>query len=399
MGDIFRDPIWQSIGVLVSVLAFILTLIIERDKLLAGRGKSGARRPLAWIASIVKNLSVASTFLVGGAVTAILLVLIGVLLRLGSTPANSPPGVPTSSAQPAVLFPSAPVPSQTLPPVATEVVVQPTQTLSPTSTAFTPRPTTTSMPLSGGLGELTVRVPEECGNHGYEIWQNDQLLASGQTTQEGRAIYQGTYNIVLKSKFGPADVMENVEIKPGERSVVDLGKTFGILNVKGYPALDHLLMYMVSGNQTSSERLSSDYDQCGAAGHYTIVIPETYSFPSIIGTGFARYAIFGKEGFSFDVVIKPGERKDIAPANLPKQLGLISFKSSQSISMTVKVYEIVDGERVMLEDEVSLGSVEKYWMVAGTYEMTITNPFVNYPIKDIVIKPGEERVIELPDAP
>jgi hypothetical protein len=38
-------------------------------------------------------------------------------------------------------------------------------------------------------------------------------------------------------------------------------------------------------------------------------------------------------------------------------------------------------------------------MVAGTYEMTITNPFVNYPIKDIVIKPGEERVIELPDAP
>jgi hypothetical protein len=401
MGDILRDPVWQFVGVVISAIALILTLIIERERIVADRPNQYLRQIIARLISVIRKPTVKTAFLLGGASTALVLVLIGALLRLIPTSGSPFTDVPNPTHPATSTFVSTQINSLTVtstPTADTRPTSSATQTAVFIATSTTPLPTTTPLHLSGALGELNVLVPEDCGVLGYDIKLDGEVISSGNTAQ-GKLVNEGTYDITLKTRFGIAPT-KSIVIASDERKIVDFSSELSGLNLKSYPTLGQPINYSLQQDQTSSN-LVSDYNQCGAPGTYDIVfLPYSYYNTGFFGGGtIARYGIFGNELVSFDVIVSSDETKILTPNDWPIQVGLLSFKSSSPISLTITVYKFVNNDWAKFEDKVLLNSAQRYWMLPGRYKIVITDPFVNVSNDDVVITAGDEKVIELPSLP
>lgn len=220
------------------------------------------------------------------------------------------------------------------------------QSLSPTI-----QPVTSVMAAkSPGLGTLDVQVTlGGCNYLAFEIRTDDRVTGSGRVGEKMQ-VSAGTHMLVIKSRFGK-EPAKQVVIQRGQLTAVDFTPELGKLRVNGYPQIG-APSYRVDSN--SANWLASDYDQCGPAGIYEVSFGFTVLFPPDIE-------------IRFPVEVKAGETTIVEPVSWPYQLGQVLFSPAKSIGEV----QIQDTQKNIQFTRSLNYSSTAYWMLTGTYRMTL----------------------------
>jgi len=223
---------------------------------------------------------------------------------------------------------------------------------------------------------LSVKALEGC-TESFTIKADDQRVGGGDT---GEKIWVavGTYDIIFNSVLRHKVIREDVVIRESEETIVDFTQELGALLVAGYPELARTLKYSVyqDDSKLNYSSLSVDRPYCVLPGTYTI-----------------DFWLLAQEEDAFEVEIRMGERTVVEPDTWPKQVGYMSFADGGT---SFRIFDRQTGEPVgYLGGYAAQGG----WMVAGVYNIVLTKPYPGFPYENVEIIPGEEIVLDLPEAP
>ncbi|MFQ5812542.1 MAG: hypothetical protein ACE5I2_05055 [Anaerolineae bacterium] len=241
----------------------------------------------------------------------------------------------------------------------------------------------TSLDLTQLLGSLKFEIPEGGPGPDFDLFEQDsgERLDSvrgsfGDTTEFW--IVPGTYRIVFDPEPYVGEI-ENVVIKPGQATSLDLTQLLGLLKFeipRGGPGPDFDLF-----DQDSGERLDSVRGSFEDTTEFWIV-PGTYR----IVFDPAPYV-----GEIDNVVLEPGQETSL---DFPQLLGSLKFKIPEDgPGPDFDLFDQDSGEQL---DSVrgSFGDTTEFWIVPGTYRIVFDPaPYVGE-IENVIIKPGQETSLD-----
>ncbi len=217
-------------------------------------------------------------------------------------------------------------------------------------------------------------------------------------TGEKQAVPPGTYEIFLHTRIGDYATREGVTIQAGDTARVDFSPELGVLELVSPPSLKQPFAYLAEPGNWDNGTLSSDVPQCGLPGRYSIHFATSLCDGP---NGSCRsLALFGDDALPvLAVEVHAGETTRLSPDAWTSRLGLLSFASKfDEMNLAAEISRSSDGKRVD-SGGFSLRTNTAYWALPGSYDVVLTDPYVNLPFRNVVVKAGEKTEVTLPKKP